>query len=99
MLTLGGETMCVSDWAKELGIPAGRIYRRLRAGMSDSEALSAERKRRSDARLLKSDGKTMSAREWARELKIPVGKILARLRGGATDSEALSLARLKRSRG
>ena len=98
MLTHQGKTMCVSDWARELGIPAGRIYLRLHVGMKVSEALSLGRKRRTDARLLTLDGETKSAREWAIKLDIPLGRILARLHAGATDSEALSIGRLKRTK-
>lgn len=35
-----GDPLCVSEWAEQLGIRAGKIYKRLYAGKSHVEALS-----------------------------------------------------------
>lgn len=40
LLTLNGETHCVSEWARRLGIPQATIYARVKRGLSDSECLS-----------------------------------------------------------
>lgn len=42
LLTAGGRTQCVTEWARELGIPKQRIYQRLHRGASDTEALRVE---------------------------------------------------------
>jgi hypothetical protein len=39
MLTAHGKTQCITDWAKELGISATAIARRIRCGRSEAEAL------------------------------------------------------------
>lgn len=39
MLTFRGETRCLAEWAEQLDLDAGTIYRRLRAGQTTDEAL------------------------------------------------------------
>jgi len=46
LLTLGGRTQHLHDWAKELSIPPDRIYARLRLGWSDEDALTQKTWRR-----------------------------------------------------
>lgn len=46
MVTRDGRTMCVADWAGELGIPVDTVYRRVRRGWPLEEALFAPRQRR-----------------------------------------------------
>lgn len=40
MITFKGKTLCVTDWAAELGIPYGTLTARLSRGKSISEAFS-----------------------------------------------------------
>jgi hypothetical protein len=40
LLTLGGETLCVSEWATRLNVSVGSLWSRLDRGMSDAEALT-----------------------------------------------------------
>lgn len=42
LLTHEGKTMCVADWADELGVKAGKIYQRVYAGYSAAEALAEQ---------------------------------------------------------
>lgn len=45
MLTVNGETLCVRDWERRLGLSRGAIHHRLRLGWSAEEAASAPRTR------------------------------------------------------
>ena len=40
LLTLGGKTQCLSAWEEELGISSTTIRSRIKAGMTDEEALT-----------------------------------------------------------
>lgn len=40
LFTLNGETMCLEDWAKRIGISPGGLHRRKEEGWSDEEALT-----------------------------------------------------------
>ncbi len=40
MLTHNGETMCVSEWARHIGIPVQSLWNRLRCGWDDARALT-----------------------------------------------------------
>ncbi len=38
-VTIDGETMCLKDWCRRLGVPYGRIFNRISRGLSPLEAL------------------------------------------------------------
>ena len=42
-ITIDGETRIASDWASSVGVPAGRIYARLRAGWTHREVVYGKR--------------------------------------------------------
>jgi hypothetical protein len=39
MLTHNGRTLCVADWARELGVPRETIYKRIRLGFPTEQVL------------------------------------------------------------
>lgn len=43
MITFRGETLCIQDWSRRLGIPRPTIDRRLATGLSVEEALTLPR--------------------------------------------------------
>jgi hypothetical protein len=45
LLTVNGKTACVAEWAETTGIPADRIYSRLREGWSDEDSVLTPNKR------------------------------------------------------
>lgn len=47
MVTHDGRTLCLTDWAEELGIPVDTVYRRMNRGWSVEKALFTPRQRRS----------------------------------------------------
>lgn len=40
VLTVGGTSMCIAEWARELGLRPGQIHNRLRRGWSVEDALN-----------------------------------------------------------
>jgi hypothetical protein len=70
-LTHRGKTMTLAEWARELGIPAGRIYKRVQQGLSASEALEPGlMPRGAPPRNLTLDGETLPLKAWARKAGI-----------------------------
>lgn len=43
MITFSGETKCVADWAKEIGVPYNRVLWRLNSGKSVDDILSQKK--------------------------------------------------------
>lgn len=88
-LTYRDQTLCVSAWARQLGIQKETINGRLRNGWSVEDALGSKTySRASDGRkiapprMLTFKGNTMSMSDWARYLKIPAWRIWQRRRQG-----------------
>jgi hypothetical protein len=78
LLTHGGETLTVSQWADRIGCPAGTLVRRLGAGWDDSATVTTPvdaRYRRAkhpekdvSTRMLTHGGETLLDEEWSRRL-------------------------------
>lgn len=88
-LRLGGEVLCVSAWARKLGISKETINGRLRNGWSVKDALSAATySQASDGRAiappakLTFQGKTMGLPQWAEATGVPVWTLRTRRRAG-----------------
>jgi hypothetical protein len=100
LLTINGETLPVSAWAEKTGVPAGKIYLRLRYGIPPEKAIQAQSLRtpaRSTNRLLTINGETHPVSEWAKLVGIPAPTIYTRLYHGRTPSEAIQTAHFRRS--
>lgn len=88
-----GERLTVAQWAKRLGIPAPRIYRRLAAGWTVEATLTEEMQ---GERRLTCDGENLPVSRWAARLGIPKDTIYKRLQYGWTEEESLSLTKRAR---
>lgn len=87
MMTLNGQTKCMSEWAEELGIPVQRIWaRKEKLGWNDEDALRLPRVEK----LITYKGQTMNVSQWEKHLEINNGTIRARLLYGWTVEKALS---------
>jgi hypothetical protein len=82
----GADTICVAELARRRGAPAtvSTIYRRLRAGWSVDDAVSAP-----PHPSLTAFGRTQSLSAWAREVGVSRGAIRARLSRGLSAEAAL----------
>lgn len=90
LLTFNGRNQTISAWAKELGIPASTISKRLRLGWSDEEALKGKATVSNAPRMLTHAGRTQTIAEWAKEVGLAPSALKARLRRGVSVAEALT---------
>lgn len=77
LLTLKGRTKCVSEWARILGIPVNTLRSRVRAGMSDEEALETLVQNRTD--LVDFNGESKTMKEWSEKVGVSVFTLKNRL--------------------
>ena len=99
-LTFAGRTMCMKDWAAEVGIDPPVILGRLRRGWSVEQALTAQATRRAytdpGEKILTLNGKKKHLAEWARELGINPAAILHRINAGWSVKRALTTPKPER---
>jgi len=99
-LTFSGRTMCMKDWAAELGINTPTVQRRLQRGWSVEQVLTTKAIRRAitnrGEKILTLNGKKKYLAEWARELGIEPSAILYRLNAGWSVKRALTTPKPER---
>lgn len=99
-LTFAGRTMCMKDWAAEVGIGPPTILTRLQRGWSVEQALTTQATRRAytDAgkKILTLNGKKNYLAEWAREVGISPAAILHRIQSGWSIKRALTTPKPER---
>lgn len=79
MLTYNGETMCIADWSRRLGIKQHTLAARLRKGWSIAEAINAPVETHPNATMITYNGETVHIAEWARRLGIKQHTLAKRL--------------------
>lgn len=92
MICHNGESMCVADWSRRIGISAGTIFARLNKGWDIERTLKqpVEVHSRSRFHNITYNGETMNVAQWARKIGIKVGTLRARLRKGWDIEKALT---------
>lgn len=90
MLSYNGETLCLLDWAKRLGITHSTLRVRLEQWPIE-KALTAPAtpSKKSTAQMLSINGETLSLKEWAHKLRMPYSTLCYRLRQGWSIEEIL----------
>lgn len=83
-LTYKGETKCLSEWAREIGINAVTLLNRLQRGMSVEEAIETSPKRTITYEV---DGDKYSCKEWAKIIGVCEDTIRKRLKNGYSMKE------------
>lgn len=78
-LTYKGETKCLSEWAREIGINATTLLNRLQRGMSVEEAIETPPKR---TVMYEVDGESHSCKEWVKIIGICEDTVRKRLKEG-----------------
>lgn len=81
-LTFEGRTLCVTDWATELGIDPRRLFNRLSRGHPIAVVLSSHRMETGRKRFITYLGRTQRVGEWAKELGFERRRLSARLARG-----------------
>ncbi len=79
-LTYNGKTQCVMDWAGEVGLPWGLLYKRVKAGWDATRTLTTPPGQKPKPLTL--NGKTQSRIDWANDLGISVHTIVSRIHMG-----------------
>lgn len=75
-----GKTMCIKDWAEEVGISASSMRKRLDNGWPLEKAFSKER--HDGPQLYTFEDKTMSLTEWSKHLNVPKPTLAGRIKMG-----------------
>lgn len=93
-LSMNGETLTITDWARRIGVTPSTLDARIANGWSLEEALSSSKDQRFDrfanAVTLSHNGRTLSIPEWSKMTGICERTIRARLRRGWSVEEALN---------
>ena len=99
-LTFTGRTMCVQDWAVELGLNVTTILNRMKRGWSIEEALTTKATPSAHSapneKILILNGRKQHLAEWARELGIGPAAILYRVNAGWSVKDALTTPKPER---
>ena len=97
-LTVNGETLCLADWAKRLGVETSTIRGRLARGWDIEEALTTPPNERSTSRthLITFRGETLRLSEWAERIELTPDAIRYRLKQGWSLERTLTTPRLRR---
>ena len=91
-VTIEGKRRPLPEWAKHFGISVESVYKRMREGMSEVEALTKSKdpggpKRRREVTI---NGETRSVSAWARHFGICLHSVYARVHQGMDIATALS---------
>lgn len=91
--TVADETKPLKDWASDLGIAKGSLYRRIRNGMATATALCTPKIRPAE-RMVTIGGETKSLNDWARHYGLNVTTVYWRMKNkGMSEIEALTTPR------
>jgi len=92
LLTHEGSTLCVSEWAKRIGVEEGTLKKRLDAGWSTQRTLTTpvRPKLPSPRKTFTHQGKTLSLPGWAKVTGVPLRILCSRLRQGWTFEAAVT---------
>ncbi len=89
LLTYKGQTKCLSEWARQIGIAPCTLYSRLERGWELRKALTTGYSK-PPVNMITFQGETKTASEWAAEVGISRSVINARIRRGWPVSKALT---------
>ena len=92
LLTYKGETKCLGEWARGLGIDPKSLHYRLKKGWPFEKALTAPATppRLSRVRMIAYNGETHCVSDWARKLGIHQATLSERLKRGWPLEDAMS---------
>lgn len=80
LYTYNGKTMCIKDWAEEVGISPSSMQKRLNKDWPLEKAFSKER--HDGPQLYTFEDKTMSLTEWSEHLNVPKPTLADRIKKG-----------------
>ena len=98
-LTMNGETLTVSEWARKTGVSIEAIYRRIRHGWSDERCIVGPSRKSGGGKpgsgrrpgiFLTMDGETLSVKEWSANTGLTIDTIYGRIRKGWSTRDVLT---------
>ena len=90
MLCYNGETLCLLDWAKRLGITHSTLRVRLEQWPLEKALTTPPTpSKKSTAKMLTHNGDTLTVKEWASKLDIPYSTLCYKLRHGLIISQII----------
>lgn len=84
MLTFDGRTLCVTDWAKEIGLDPRRLFNRIARGEPLDKVLEARKGNR--WKRLQHQGREMTLTEWAKEIGMSRNTLARKLKTQSLDA-------------
>jgi len=92
MITANGETLCLADWAKKMGVSFGMMLARVRRGWTPEDVVSKPKIPlcESNNHLIAYGGETLSIADWSRKTGIDSKTIAKRLQAGWTTERCLT---------
>lgn len=97
LITFNGETLCLAEWAKRLGVLPQSIAQRLSTGMPLAEALTKPGKQ--NGRYITFNGDTLTLTEWGQRLGIDRTAVAYRLKRYPIDIALTAKPQYKPSNG
>ena len=88
-ITFHGETLCLEDWGRKIGVSPSALFTRLENGWTIEEALSTPPLR--PQTFVDFAGETLSLTEWAKRLGVGRRTLATRLRLGWSVERALTM--------
>lgn len=95
-ITYNGETHCIAEWERRLGINKRVAYHRLARGWTVEEALGIAPPPTNPPMVICHNGETHTIREWSEITGISVDTMWSRIQAGRKASEVLYVGRLPR---
>ena len=95
LVTLDGQALTVSEWARKTGISKSSIGDRLDRGWSAKKALSTKNYRDPPKRLITWQGETKTLEDWATPLGMTKTGLRSRLNNGVPLRKALTTPKIK----
>jgi hypothetical protein len=86
-ITIDGETMCATDWARRFGVKSSVIIKRIRSGWDAKRAVSEPVDNKP---VVEIDGVRRTVTDVAKEYGLPAGTLRTRLQRGWTLERALN---------
>lgn len=88
MITAFGKTLCVSEWAQELGVSGATISKRIRLGLTPEDAITIPAQK---PKTLKISGLDLTVSQWSEKSGLMAKTINKRIRHGWTPEAAVNM--------
>lgn len=92
-ITFEDRTMCIDEWAKEMGISPGTLYSRLNNGWTVEKTLTVDSNKKNEP--IEYNGQKKTVKEWAEYLEIKYHTLLWRIKNWPIEKALTVSVRLR----